>query len=562
VLAMLQVRLSRFSAEARRVLRSASVFGETFWRGGVRALVGQDAGPEELDGWLNVLIDAEVIEGRRESRFPSEAEYRFRHALMREAAYSMLTEPDARLGHRLASMYLEGSGERDAMVLAEHAQRGGDLERAVPLYLRAAEQAFASSDWEATLSRVERGIACGAQMEVLGSLHAMQAGAHYHRLDMKASYLAATEAIALLPRGSFYWCKAVSFLLVAAIFIGELARFNELAALLLTADPPVEARLPYFEAATMLTLLFTFVGQRKPASALLERMHHVGATIIDRDATARGLLNWAHSGHVLFMLSEPWQACELAEQSVLAFTQAEDQRNLSMAQFYAAMAQMALGERTLSEQKLLGAMKLAQKRNDLMSSTGVKAVWAMLLIDLYGRADASKIEQARDLLSDGPDTKDASGTVGGYLHGALARALLTSGDAQGAETEARASQDALSNMPVLQPAHLPTLIYALLRQGRLVEAQEVARKGVQLIDSLGGTGSTEVALRLAAAEADHAAGDTASATSALRETLRQIQIRADHIPDALARERFLTQVPENARSLELARAWQIGSCPE
>jgi eukaryotic-like serine/threonine-protein kinase len=341
------------------------------------------------------------------------------------------------------------------------------------------------------------------------------------------------------------------------MFIGELARFNEMASLLLTADPPDEARLPYFDAASILTLMFTFVGQRKPASALLGRMQHVGMTIIDRDATARGLLNWAHSGHVLFTLPDPWQACRLAEQSVLAFTQADDQRNSSLVQFYAGMAQMALGERVLGEQTLLDALKLSQSRHDRMSSLGIKGVWAMCLSDLYGRAGASQIKQARDLLSDEIGNKDAGGITGGYVHGAFARILLASGDAQGAEMEARVALDILSIMPVLQPAHLPTLIYALLRQGRLVEAQEVAKNGVALVDSLGGTGSTEVALRLAAAEADHAAGDTASAESALRETLRQIQIRADNIPEPQARERFLTEVPENARTLELARAWQV-----
>ena len=36
VLAVLHARLMRMPADARRVLRAASVFGETFWEGGVR----------------------------------------------------------------------------------------------------------------------------------------------------------------------------------------------------------------------------------------------------------------------------------------------------------------------------------------------------------------------------------------------------------------------------------------------------------------------------------------------------------------------------------------------
>ena len=40
VLAMLQARFLRLDPGARRVLRAASFFGETFWRGGLVALLG------------------------------------------------------------------------------------------------------------------------------------------------------------------------------------------------------------------------------------------------------------------------------------------------------------------------------------------------------------------------------------------------------------------------------------------------------------------------------------------------------------------------------------------
>jgi hypothetical protein len=41
--------------------------------------------------------------------------------------------------------------------------------------------------------------------------------------------------------------------------------------------------------------------------------------------------------------------------------------------------------------------------------------------------------------------------------------------------------------------------------------------------------------------------------AALRRALQCLRTRAGDIPDAAARERFLQQVPENARTLELAR---------
>ena len=44
VLSMVQVRLEAFDAEARLVLRAASIFGETFWAGGVSASGAAGAG--------------------------------------------------------------------------------------------------------------------------------------------------------------------------------------------------------------------------------------------------------------------------------------------------------------------------------------------------------------------------------------------------------------------------------------------------------------------------------------------------------------------------------------
>ncbi len=44
VIGMVQARLASFDLDARRLLRAGAVFGEVFWEGGVRALLGDDAG--------------------------------------------------------------------------------------------------------------------------------------------------------------------------------------------------------------------------------------------------------------------------------------------------------------------------------------------------------------------------------------------------------------------------------------------------------------------------------------------------------------------------------------
>jgi tetratricopeptide (TPR) repeat protein len=162
VLAMVQARLEALDVEARRVLRAASIFGQSFWAGGVSALLGG----APVDTWLRSLVELELVVQGQGGRFAGEGEHAFRHALIREAAYTMLTEGDALLGHALAAEWLEQAGERDAMVLAEHYERGGEPARAAVWYRRAAEQAFEGNDLEAAIARASKGAACLAETTV------------------------------------------------------------------------------------------------------------------------------------------------------------------------------------------------------------------------------------------------------------------------------------------------------------------------------------------------------------------------------------------------------------
>jgi hypothetical protein len=141
VIAMLQARIGRFDAGPRRAVRAAAVFGQTFWDGGVAALLGLPKAGPEVGSWLSTLVDAEVIERRSSSRLAHEDEYAFRHALVRDAAYALLTDSDLKTGHRLAGTFLEAAGERDVVVIADHYRHGGELVRAIPLYQRAGDEA-------------------------------------------------------------------------------------------------------------------------------------------------------------------------------------------------------------------------------------------------------------------------------------------------------------------------------------------------------------------------------------------------------------------------------------
>jgi hypothetical protein len=62
-------------------------------------------------------------------------------------------------------------------------------------------------------------------------------------------------------------------------------------------------------------------------------------------------------------------------------------------------------------------------------------------------------------------------------------------------------------------------------------------------------------VRLARAEALHAAGALDAARAAIADARARLVAIADTISDPAYRTSFLEGVPENARTLELARAW-------
>jgi predicted ATPase len=106
VLAMVEARLAALPPEARRALRAASVFGTTFWQGGVAALLDD---PGAL-AWLAPLAEEELISPPRDGRFPGELEHGFQNAAVRDAAYATLADADREIAHRLAGEWLAARG--------------------------------------------------------------------------------------------------------------------------------------------------------------------------------------------------------------------------------------------------------------------------------------------------------------------------------------------------------------------------------------------------------------------------------------------------------------------
>jgi len=100
--ALLQARIDSLGGDIRVVLERGAVEGEVFHRTTVAELVPDGSRPD-LDAHLASLVRRELIRPER-SLIPGEDAYRFRHLLIRDAAYgAMPKELRARLHERLAT---------------------------------------------------------------------------------------------------------------------------------------------------------------------------------------------------------------------------------------------------------------------------------------------------------------------------------------------------------------------------------------------------------------------------------------------------------------------------
>ncbi len=150
---VLLARIDRLPAAARRALQLASILGREFSLGLMQALCegsrhsasSPEDGPEPQQA-LARLVEAELLYQRG---VPPQAEYRFKHALIQEAAYQALLQSQRQQYHRLIAQVLEErfpeTAETHPEVLAHHYTAAGLHERAVGYWQRAGGRAVERS---------------------------------------------------------------------------------------------------------------------------------------------------------------------------------------------------------------------------------------------------------------------------------------------------------------------------------------------------------------------------------------------------------------------------------
>jgi tetratricopeptide (TPR) repeat protein len=219
VQALVQLRLDRMSSNVREVLRAAAVFGQSFWSGGVAALLERNPDAELVE-----LQSTEIITRQPESRVAGQTEWIFRQALVRDAAYASVLEEDRAALHLGAGAWLESVGDVDVGLIARHADAGGDFARAAALYARATRQAYTNgAQLETALDLANRGLACDAEGAVKAQLLLAKAQVSSVMGALAEGIAAADEAGRLAPPGSDVWGEAQRVASIALIESGRVA---------------------------------------------------------------------------------------------------------------------------------------------------------------------------------------------------------------------------------------------------------------------------------------------------------------------------------------------------
>jgi tetratricopeptide (TPR) repeat protein len=318
----------------------------------------------------------------------------------------------------------------------------------------------------------------------------------------------------------------------------------------LSTAPDAHASSLYIEAACFLAAMSTWSGQKSGATAVLERIHAVSSSLTAPDRTGQGWTATAQGYFDHFLTHRPWQSLALARESERTFRELGSDLNETAAQALMGFTLEALGEVDQGVEVLRRALAVCQQGNHRYAAAGTRM---HLVLVLSSSSESAHLEEAGHLARLILETEKPNLLHQGVAHVALARLALFQRQLPVAEVQARRAIELLA---VLVPFHLiacRTLFTVLLAQGRNEEARAVAERGVQALEQLGGEGAGAVGAWLSLAEAALAQGETEVAENALRKVQQGLFLRARDITDAAALERFLSQVPENARARELVR---------
>ena len=511
---LLAARIDRLAAPERRVIERASVVGKIFWRGAVAELAPEPMRPEVGPSLLS-LVRKELVRPDR-SDFAGDDAFRFRHLLLRDAAYDALPKQErVGLHERFAGWLDRTAGDRVTEyeeVLGYHLEQAyryraelGPLDEAAQGLGRRAAERLAAAGRRAA----DRGDAAAAA-NLLERATELLGGGDQLRLELLPELGSLLVEHGQMERGGRLLDEAVE--LADAAGLERLRWFAQIrrASYRIYAAPEgaTERYLPEVQAAT----------------AALEELG-------DSRGAAEG---WLVQGYTAYYLGRLADERVIVTRAVEAAARAGDDRLELEGRVNRAASGLWADNTPLSEvlaeaDEILDRARTLGRRLPEAQALGIRG----RVVANLGEFDEGRrlVAEARAILRDLGRVSHAAGAS----HWAGVVEWLA-GNPAGVEAVLREGAEVLEAMG--ERAMLSTsygdMAVALEYLGRLTEADELCRRAEELTAS--DDVASQLAWRVARARIEHARGDLDEALRIADEGLRIIDATEYASMGAWARE--------------------------
>ncbi|MDP9340863.1 MAG: AAA family ATPase [Actinomycetota bacterium] len=549
--ALLAARLDQLEPTERTVLELGAVEGEIFHRGAVQALAPQET---RVTPRLAALVRKELIRPDR-AHLPGEDGFRFRHLLIRDAAYEALPKATRAELHRNFAFWLEEHGtslvELDE-VLGYHFEQAhwyreelglpvdGELAAAARRRLTAAgRRAYRRGDYRAAVSLLERAAALLPLAEIDLLLETMLADALFEG-GRGAEAIRRAEATA--ERASAAADRVGE--LCARILVGRFRMSLEPEGAAEALAALIEEALPVFQAAgahLALYVAYYALGyvelNRGRADAVVEALDHAFAHAQGVVELPAAISAWSSGGRLYGTMPVPELLAWMDEQEALRGPDPLVRRDRAQA--------VAMLGRFDEARELIAGVRSELADRGAGIQLGATLCVSFVEVELL----AGDPVAAAELGEEGCRLLDELGERGflSYAAGLLGEALyeldrLDDADSWASRGASLGGSDDASTQMLCRRVRAKVLV----RRGEHDEAERLAREAVAIgrgTDMLDDQGDTLVDL----AEVLSLAGRLEEAAEALEQAVVRFELKGNVVKLARTRDRLARVLGEAAR---------------
>jgi predicted ATPase len=436
----LMARLDRL-ATVKAMAQLAATLGREFTYDLLQAVSPWDE--RTLQRGLHQLVAAEFL---YQQGLPPQATYRFKHALIQDAAYQSLLRSTRQQHHQRIAQVVEARFpllcETQPELLAHHYTEAGLMAQATPYWQRAGQQALHRSAFVEAISHLTRGLetlktlpdtSMRAQREIdlqIALGQALTATKGQAAAEVGQAYSRARELCQQVEEGTLLFQVLYGlwhFHLVRAELAIVMQLSEELLSLARSVRNSVYLMGAHFTLGAALFLLGKFPLAREhmeQSIALYDpQQHRANASLFGFDL---GVFSLCFTPHILWHLGHPDQALTKSREALGLAQELSHPVSQAVALDYAAMLHQFRREENGAEEQAQAAMAICAEQG-----FAYYLAWASI-IQGWTLSQQGHIEQGRTQMRQGIAALRATGAEvrGPYYLGLLAEACGQAGQAE------------------------------------------------------------------------------------------------------------------------------------